>query len=294
MANSWLRLWHDMPTDPKWRTIARVSGQSISLVQSVYLQLLVDASRNVTRGHVTVTVEDIASALDTKEGDVSSVIEAMQGRVLDSDKLTGWETRQPAKEDAGDPISGAKSAVQRKREQREREQLEREKTTPSQDVTNGHDESRNVTTDKDKEEIKNVPRVKRESDPRHTPFKQACEKYYEHHKLEMAWSASEAKQLSELLAANPALTLPNFQDLLRNRSKSQVNHAERPRVWLARATDYASGPLDKFKNPVGTSGPKVVPPSPGNYSALEEVRELKRKAIEEKTRQEAELANKAS
>ncbi|ENW8560590.1 hypothetical protein ACR6SH_005434, partial [Escherichia coli] len=25
MANAWLRLWHDMPNDPKWRTIARVS-----------------------------------------------------------------------------------------------------------------------------------------------------------------------------------------------------------------------------------------------------------------------------
>ncbi|ENT9428360.1 hypothetical protein QSD88_RS19685, partial [Escherichia coli] len=24
MANAWLRLWHDMPNDPKWRTIARV------------------------------------------------------------------------------------------------------------------------------------------------------------------------------------------------------------------------------------------------------------------------------
>ncbi|EOJ9867040.1 hypothetical protein ACQP3L_37610, partial [Escherichia coli] len=21
MANAWLRLWHDMPNDPKWRTI---------------------------------------------------------------------------------------------------------------------------------------------------------------------------------------------------------------------------------------------------------------------------------
>ncbi len=27
---SWLRLWHDMPTDPKWRVIAKRSGQSIS------------------------------------------------------------------------------------------------------------------------------------------------------------------------------------------------------------------------------------------------------------------------
>ncbi|EEV0545208.1 phage replisome organizer, partial [Escherichia coli] len=50
MANAWLRLWHDMPNDPKWRTIARVSGQPIATVMAVYIHLLVSASRNVTRG----------------------------------------------------------------------------------------------------------------------------------------------------------------------------------------------------------------------------------------------------
>lgn len=99
-------------------------------------------------------------------------------------------------------------------------------------------------------EHKKPSRDKREPNVRHAPFKEACSKYYEHHKLEMAWSASEGKQLSELLSANPSLTLPQFQDLLRHRSKSQVNHAERPRVWLGRATDYAAGPLDKFNKPV--------------------------------------------
>ncbi|EEY1988416.1 phage replisome organizer, partial [Escherichia coli] len=40
MANAWLRLWHDMPNDPKWRTIARVSGQPIATVMAVYIHLL--------------------------------------------------------------------------------------------------------------------------------------------------------------------------------------------------------------------------------------------------------------
>ena len=64
MSNHWLRLWHDMPNDPKWRTIARVSQQPLALVQAMYVHLLVDASRNVTRGHASVTHEDLASALD--------------------------------------------------------------------------------------------------------------------------------------------------------------------------------------------------------------------------------------
>lgn len=154
MANTWLRLWHDMPNDPKWRTISRVSGQPIALVQAVYLHLLVDASRNVTRGVTTVTAEDLASALDVADEQVELIIGAMQGRVLDGALLTGWSNRQPAREDLGDAQTGAKSAAQRKREQRERE-----RGLAGDDAC--HAMSRNVTLDKDedkdKEEGSNEP-----------------------------------------------------------------------------------------------------------------------------------------
>lgn len=151
MSNSWLRLWHEMPNDPKWRTIARVSGQPISLVVSTYLHLIVDASRNVTRGHVTVTNEDIASALDVTEEQIEKILSAMQGRVMDGEKLTGWDKRQPKREDSGDSESGAKSAAERKRAQREREKMEREQKQKEAGEGTCHDVSRNVTTDKDKD-----------------------------------------------------------------------------------------------------------------------------------------------
>ncbi|WP_145974351.1 hypothetical protein [Stenotrophomonas pictorum] len=144
MSNHWLRLWHEMPHDPKWRTIARHSGQPISLVQAVYLHLLVDASRNVTRGHASVTNEDLASALDCDESQIDAVLGAMQGRVLEGMAISGWEKRQPKREDAGNSETRAKTASQRKREQRERDR-------ESRNVTQCHDESRNVTTDKDKD-----------------------------------------------------------------------------------------------------------------------------------------------
>lgn len=142
MANTWLRLWHDMPNDPKWRTIARASKQPLALVQAVYLHLLVDASRNVTRGVTSVTTEDLASALDAEEEQIEAILAAMQGRVLNGSVLSGWSHRQPAREDLGDQQTGAKSAAQRKREQREREKNQA-------DETDCHDASRNVTTDKD-------------------------------------------------------------------------------------------------------------------------------------------------
>lgn len=150
MANEWLRLWHDMPNDPKWRTVARVSAQPIALVQAVYMHLLVDASRNVTRGHATVTPEDLASALDVTEDAIEAILSAMQGRVLDGQYLSGWDKRQPKREDKGSEETGAKSAAQRKREQRERARLSAEEGVSRQ----CHDESREVTLDKDKEEDK--------------------------------------------------------------------------------------------------------------------------------------------
>lgn len=88
-----------MPNDPKWRTIARLSTQPISEVQAVFLQLMVSASTNPRRGHYQCTPEDISSALDIALQSVTNIISAMQGRVLDSDRLTGWEIRQPKRED---------------------------------------------------------------------------------------------------------------------------------------------------------------------------------------------------
>jgi len=114
MANSWLRLWHDMPNDPKWRTIARKSGQSIGNVMAVYLHVLVNASSvTETQGNAGVTqsnackrgviknlcADDVASSLDLDPEQVEQILSAMQGKVLDGDAVTGWAKRQPKRED---------------------------------------------------------------------------------------------------------------------------------------------------------------------------------------------------
>ncbi len=99
---SWVRLWHDMPTDPKWRVIARKSGQRVGDVIAVFTFLLVSASANADeRGRTQgVVCEDIAAALDLDDADVSAILGAMQGKVIDADgRLTGWEKRQPKRED---------------------------------------------------------------------------------------------------------------------------------------------------------------------------------------------------
>lgn len=149
--NAWLRLWHDMPTDPKWRAIARRSGRPLPEVISTYIFMLTHASQAGERGSLEGWIhEDVAAALDLDEEDVAAIFDAMRGRVHDGHRLTGWEKRQPEREDSG--------AAERKRLQRERERLEREKKkreaeardgldnhAMSRDVTHGHNMSRDVT-----------------------------------------------------------------------------------------------------------------------------------------------------
>src|ERR1700745_3497160 len=102
MASHWVRLWSDMPNDPKWRTIARASKQSIGNVIAVYVHMLTCASgANANERGRTIgwSDEDIASALDLETESVTAIREPMQGRVLSGDYLAGWEKRQPIKED---------------------------------------------------------------------------------------------------------------------------------------------------------------------------------------------------
>ncbi len=147
MSNQWLRLWHELPNDPKWRVIARASKQRIGDVIAVYLHLLVDASANATeRGRTqSFNSEDVACALDLETEQVDAILAAMQGRVMDDTRLLGWAKRQPERED--------ETATERKRRQREREHELAMAGVTSRDVTQGHADvtpkSRTVTLDKE-------------------------------------------------------------------------------------------------------------------------------------------------
>ena len=173
MANSWLRLWHDMPNDPKWRTIARRSGQSIGNVMAVYLHILVNASsvnetkdaNGVTRGNAGVThgnankrgvlknfcADDVASSLDLEPEQVELIISAMQGKVLDGDTVLGWNKRQPKRED--DSTLRVKACRERKRAEKETtEDVLRENVTRGNaGVTHGNAPDKDSDTEKDKD-----------------------------------------------------------------------------------------------------------------------------------------------
>jgi len=141
MGNQWLRLWHDLPNDPKWRTISKASKQRIGDVISVYLHLLVCGSNATERGRTqSFNSEDVANALDLEPPQVEAILHAMQGRVLDGDLLRGWAARQPIRED---------SSAQRAKAWRDSKRTERNRTQP-----NATERERTQDKDKDKDKDK--------------------------------------------------------------------------------------------------------------------------------------------
>lgn len=142
MANTWLRLYHDMPNDPKWRTIAKAAKQTIPVVLAVYVHLLTIASGAVERGVlVNVNSEDLASALDIDSEAVDAVLIAMQGRVLEGDKLSGWDKRQANREDGG---------AERAKAWRDKKKAEANAANGTRTQTNADERKR--TPDKKREE----------------------------------------------------------------------------------------------------------------------------------------------
>lgn len=152
MAHPWLRLWHDMPNDPVWRVIARRSKRPVTEVISVFIFVLVNASeRSGTeqnapeRGRTfNLHCDDIAAALDMEEDDVQSILVAMQGKVLDGDRLTGWVKRQPERED---PTGAERQARFRRSRSNTEARTVTQRNAKSRKVTHGHTPDTDTDTD---------------------------------------------------------------------------------------------------------------------------------------------------
>lgn len=100
--SQWVRLWDDMPTDPKWRVVARRAGRSLPEVMAVFVFMMTNAGGSSQRGSLeNWSDEDVAAALDMEAEHVAAIRQAMEGKTIEEGKLTGWDRRQPKREDGG-------------------------------------------------------------------------------------------------------------------------------------------------------------------------------------------------
>jgi hypothetical protein len=109
--SQWVRLWEDMPNDPKWRVVARRANAScvshalhcvtIRDVVSVFVHMLICAGNAKNRGTLEGWNDEVAAvALDAEVELIIAIREAMEGLVLDDNRLKSWEKRQPNREDS--------------------------------------------------------------------------------------------------------------------------------------------------------------------------------------------------
>lgn len=141
----WFRWHHGTVNDPKWRVVSARASSGLSRnvtvghVLSVWCAMLECASQANPRGTLAGwDDEDVAAGLGMPVDEVVAIRQAMAGKTLDGEELSGWKRRQPKAEDLG--------AAARKRDQRQREKAS------NSDVTGGdgkasHEVSRNVTTE---------------------------------------------------------------------------------------------------------------------------------------------------
>lgn len=148
---SWFRLWHDMIRDPKWRLVAIRSRQPVHAVIAVAIALMTNASMNHgRRGTLSRWADDVeGAALDLEPDQVAAIRLAMDGLVIEGDRLTGWAARQPERND---------DSRDRMRRHRERKRIGRvtpgdANVTPSDAVVTRSDGADSEPTEEDLESI---------------------------------------------------------------------------------------------------------------------------------------------
>ena len=148
-AGYWLRLWTETPNDPKFRSIAKISGQHITVVLSVFMHMLCSAKTSSEQGTLCDWVdEDIAAALDLDSEQVVAIRTAMQGKILDGDRMQNWEKRQPNREDDSRDRVAACRARQKERTENKPGNAEQNNVT--------HCNAPETETETETEEDKNV------------------------------------------------------------------------------------------------------------------------------------------
>ena len=76
----------------------------------------------------------------------------------------------------------------------------------------------------------------------------------------MSFGAKDGKNLAAFLRDNPKLGREQWRIILRNRAKSDVNRAQSLCVWVGKALEFTSGPLDRYGKPTNGSIPSIDKP----------------------------------
>ena len=118
---------------------------------------------------------------------------------------------------------------------------------------------------------------KHSTDPRHIACKELIFAAYRHKNkgADPPWDGREGKALGMLLGADPGMTPETMRPILQHWARSELNHADRPSIWIPKLSSFRLAPIDRFNKPMGdgnakgnsTYGPKSK--TAGNFSELQ-------------------------
>ncbi len=103
--------------------------------------------------------------------------------------------------------------------------------------------------------------MKHSTDPRHMACKEAIFTYYREKNsgVDPDWNGREGAALGMLLGANPKLTADGMKRLLDHRRDSEVNHSDRPGLWIPNVKSFLNGPIDRFGKPLARANGQPKP-----------------------------------
>lgn len=254
--SQWVRLWEDMPNDPKWRVVARRAGRPVSEVLAVFIHMMTNAGASGNRGSMASwSDEDVAIAIDAEPEHVTAIREAMQGKTLDGEHLTGWERRQPKRED---------SSTERVRELRERERAERNALEHSETQCNACETTRNAPEEKreDKSREEKKERSSLCSDSAREAF-QEFKFAYPKRTGSQPWMPAEKKFLEHVKrGVDPAEIITGARAYAGSPAASDPQFVAQAVTWLNQArwkdeyhpADSSTGPPSKSKQDLRLAG----------------------------------------
>ena len=224
----WLRWHHGTAGDPKWRVIARVSVTPVTLVIVTWATMLESASQNDDERGVLSgwEPEEIAALIDAEPIQIEAIYKAMQGRVLDGNRLISWRKRNPDREREDNSAE---------RVRRHRAKLKKDVTPVTRDVTNVTPRNAKKHLDKIREE-KSREEGKKQGDPpaekRGGRIDPAADLFKDSYRLHVqspyGWRDGDFPQLAKL------------------RKRFGLEHPQSPPGWIDALTNYFATPQKKY------------------------------------------------
>ena len=265
--NHWFRMYAEFSSDPKIRTMS--DALQIRLVRLFCLRCTgLTEKLSCDELKYGMGCNDDETFLETK------IVFLSKGFIDENWEILHWSKRQFISDSSRDRVNKfrAKQALKRDEtfqerdetfQERDETQNETHQTRPEQSrAEQKPSRAKKVRAKKPKPEPGDAkePTKSDIAAGRHVEAKDIIGEYWasKNPGVQMPWDGREGKQLEMFLRAAPDITAAQLRGFLRNRFQSDVNHGERPSMWIQWVTSYASGPIDRYGKTVSKENLHVV------------------------------------